>query len=131
MYLHVLQASLPEFERYGAHLIAVTPQKPDKSAPQVKKDGYPFEVLSDLDSKVMKAYRLYFEVDDESVAIYKNHGLGLTEYNDQGRNVLPVPGTFVIDTKGIVRAMHADPDYTQRMEPSDIVAALRQITERP
>ncbi|NIV31324.1 MAG: redoxin domain-containing protein, partial [Anaerolineae bacterium] len=35
--LHALHASLPHFERYGARLIAVTPQKPDKSLEQVKK----------------------------------------------------------------------------------------------
>ncbi len=128
MHLHALQTSLPQFKRYGAQLIAITPQKPDKSAAQVKQDNYPFEVLSDLDSTVMKAYRLYFEVDDEVAAVYKKHGLDLTEYNGEGRNVLPVPGTFVIDTQGIVRAMHADQDYTQRMEPDAIVAALRSLS---
>lgn len=85
------------------------------------------EVLSDLDSTVMRAYHLYFEVDPELAAIYRTHGLDLVEYNGEGRNVLPAPGTFVIDRDGIVRAMQADTDYTKRMEPAAILRALEAL----
>jgi peroxiredoxin len=130
MHLHVLQQNLPEFKKYGAQLITITPQKPDKSVEQYREKGFPFEVLSDLDSKVMKDYHLYFELSPELLAVYKKHGLDIEDYNGIGRNVLPVPGSFVIDTDGIVRAMHADTDYKKRMEPSDIVAALQDIQDK-
>jgi peroxiredoxin len=128
MHLHALLKSLPEFEKYGAQLITVTPQTPDKSAGQIKKDGYPFEVLSDLDSKVMKDYKLYFELPDDLVAVYKKHKLDIEAFNGKGRNVLPIPGSFVIDKTGIVQAMHAEADYKKRMEPADIVSALKKMT---
>ena len=108
-------------------MIAITPQLPDKSAEQINKDGFPFKVLSDLDSKVMKAYKLYFELNDELIGIYKKHGLDIEAYNGQGRNVLPVPGTFVIDQNGIIRASYADTDYTKRVEPAEIVQALQNL----
>lgn len=129
MHLHVLQESLPEFKKYGAQLIAITPQTPDKSVEQFKQKGYPFEVLSDLDSKVMKDYRLYYELPADLVGVYKKHGLDIEAFNGEDRNVLPVPGSFVIDTHGIVQAMHADTDYKQRMEPSAIVAALKKMQD--
>ncbi len=127
MHLHVLQQSLPEFKEHGAQLITITPQTPDKSVEQFKEKGYPFEVLSDLDSSVMKAYKLYFELPPELVEVYKNHGIDIVAFNGEGRNILPVPGSFVIDSKGIVRAMFADTDYTRRMEPSAIIDALRKL----
>ena len=127
MHLHVLQQSLPEFKKYGAQLITITPQTPDKSIAQFKQKGYPFEVLSDLDSKVMKDYQLYFELPAELVDVYKKHGLDIEAFNGKGRNVLPVPGSFVIDTNGIVRAMHADTDYKKRMEPSAIIDTLMKM----
>jgi len=127
MHLHVLQQSLPEFKKHGAQLITITPQTPDKSVEQFKEKGYPFEVLSDLDSSVMKAYKLYFELPAELVEVYKNHGIDIEAFNGEGRNILPVPGSFVIDTKGIVRAMFADTDYMKRMEPSAIIDALRKL----
>lgn len=127
MHLHVLQNALPQFEKYGAQLITVTPQKPDRSAVQIKKDAYPFEVLSDLDSSVMKSYKLYYELDPQLVSVYKKHGLDVEAFNGEGRNVLPVPGSFVIDRGGVIRAMHADIDYKNRMEPENIIAALKKL----
>jgi len=128
MHLHALQKSLPQFKKYNAQLITVTPQTPDKSAEQIKKDGYPFEVLSDLDSTVMQDYKLYFELPDDLIAVYKKHKLDIEAFNGQGRNVLPVPGSFVIDEKGFVRAMQAQTDYKVRMEPAAIIEELKKIS---
>ena len=126
--LRGLQQTLPYIEQQGARLVAVTPQKPDKSREQVEKDGYPFEILSDLDDRVMKAYRLYFEVPPDLSEVYKRRlSLDLAEYNGEGRYVLPVPGTFVIDRDGVVRAAFADVDYRKRVEPAEILAALKSL----
>jgi len=54
-------------------------------------------------------------------------GLDLAEYNGAGRYVLPVPGTFVIDSRGIIRGAFAKTDYTQRMEPSAILEVLKTM----
>ena len=102
----------------------MTPLLPDRSRKQLEEGCYRFEVLSDLDSSVMKAYRLYYELDPELVRVYKAHGLVVEDFNGPGRNVLPVTGTFVIDRTGIVRAMQANTDYRERMEPAAILRAL-------
>lgn len=127
LHLHTLQQHLPEFRDYGAQLLAITPQRPDKSQLQIKKDKLSFEVLSDLDDSVMQAYQLYYKLDPELVQVYIRHGLDVAEYNGPGRTVLPVPGTFIIDTQGIIRAAHADTDYKQRMEPQAIIRVLHQL----
>jgi peroxiredoxin len=121
---------MPHFTHYGASLIAVTPQRPDKSLDQVNKDGYAFEILSDLEDNVMKAYKLYYEVPEQVSDVYKrNFSLDLAGYNGPGRYVLPVPGTFVIDTDHIIRAAYAETDYKKRMEPATIIRALQEITD--
>ncbi|MFV1983096.1 MAG: peroxiredoxin-like family protein [Thiohalomonadales bacterium] len=126
--LHSLNTSLPTFKKYGAQLLAVTPQKPDRSKEQIKKDGYPFEVLSDLDYSVLKKYKLYFEVPDYINKLYQEKfGMDLADYNGKGRYGLPVPATYIIDKKGIIRAAYANTDYTQRMEPEDILIALKKL----
>ena len=127
MHLHVLNESLPEFKRLGAQLVTITPQKPDISADQIKKSAYPFKVLSDLDNSVMKGYRLYYELGDDLVKVYNKLGLDVAKFNGPGRYGLPVPGSFVIDQKGFVRARHATTDYTQRMEPAAIIKALEDL----
>lgn len=131
MQLHGLNKSLPHFRRFGAQLIAVTPQTPDKSLAQFKKDNFPFEVLSDLDSAVIKSYKLYFQVPKELSDLYINtFSLDIAAYNGKGRYELPVPGTYVIDRKGVIRAAFADTDYKERMEPADIVNALKLMKSR-
>jgi len=127
LHLHALKKNITEFNKYNAQLITITPQKPDKSAAQINKTDLPFKVLSDLDSQVMKDYRLYFELEPQLVKIYKRVGLDVEDFNGKGRNVLPVPGTLVIDQQGIVRAMQAETDYTKRMEPDAIINALKKL----
>lgn len=128
LYLHALQETLPLIEARGARLVAVTPQLPDKSRGQVEKDGYPFEILSDLDDRVMKAYRLYYQVPTALSRLYRERlGVDLAEFNGPGHEVLSVPGTYVIDRQGIVRGAFADTDYRQRMEPAAILDALAAL----
>jgi peroxiredoxin len=129
--LRQLKQSLPQFKKHGASLIAITPQTPDKSVNQFKKDGYPFEVLSDLDYKVIKSYELYWEIPPELHATYQRaFGLDITVFNGPGRRALPIAGTFVIDRAGVVRAAFADTDYKKRMEPADILAALQRVAQK-
>lgn len=126
--LRGLTQSLPAIEAAGGRLVAITPQTPDKSLEQVKKDGFPFEILSDLNSETMRAYGLYFEVPEAISDVYKrNFKLDLAEYNGAGRYVLPVPATYVIDRNGIVRFAFADTDYRKRAEPAAIVEALEEL----
>lgn len=129
--LRGLKQILPYIENAGARLVAVTPQRPDKSREQVEADGYPFEILSDLDDRVMKAYNLHFQVPAPLAALYRDKlGLDLAEYNGEGRTVLPVPATFVIDRRGVIRAAFADTDYRKRPEPAAILGALLAM-DRP
>ncbi len=126
--LRGLSQSLAAIEQAGGRLVAITPQTPDKSLEQVQQDGYPFEILSDLDSSVMQAYGLYFEVPPELVDVYKrNFDLDLAEYNGEGRYVLPVPATYIIDRAGLVRFAYADTNYRERVEPAAILRALADL----
>ena len=126
--LHAYQKSYSQFQQYNAQIIAITPQQPDKSLQQIKKDKFPFEILSDLDDVVIKTYNLYFKVPEKLHKLYKERfGLDIEKFNGKGRLGLPVPGTYVIDTNGIIIAAYAELDYKKRMEPVDILNALKSI----
>ncbi|AZQ84008.1 AhpC/TSA family protein [Colwellia sp. Arc7-635] len=127
LHLHALKENVAEFAKYGAQVIAITPQSPDKSAEQVKKDGFAFQVLSDSSARVMKDYQLYFELPADLMRIYKEHGLDVEEFNGKGGNGLPTPGAFIIDQQGVIRTMQAEVDYKSRMSPEDIIAALAEL----
>lgn len=73
----------------------------------------------------MDAYGLSFELPDRLKAAYR--GLGFPDRNPETVWRLPVPATFVIDRSGAIRSRHCLSDYRYRMEPRDIVAAVREL----
>jgi peroxiredoxin len=124
-----LRQALPEFREYNANLIAISPQQPDDALTLSEKHGLEFDVLSDTGQQVIQAYRLQYKVPDAvqkiSLEVMKND---VSKRNADGTWNLPLPATLVIDQDGVVRAMHVSGDYmTSRMEPSEIVAALKEI----
>lgn len=119
--------ALPQIEAQGAQLIAISPQRPDKTREQFKQQAPGFDVLSDLDGATLKAYRLYYEVDPALVEVYKRNGIDLEDYNGSGRTLLPVSATFVIDPQGVIVDRFVDTDYTRRMSPEQAVQALKSI----
>ena len=109
--------------------MAISPELPDNTLTMAEKHAIPIDILSDATSEVLKRYRLWHAVPAEVKALYlEKFGLNLEKYNGAGRWELPVPATYVLDGDAIVRAGEADPDYTVRMEPADVVAAIRSIT---
>ncbi|MBI5419981.1 MAG: redoxin domain-containing protein [Deltaproteobacteria bacterium] len=119
---------MPVIRSLGADLMAISPELPDNTLTMAEKHAIPIDILSDATSEVIKKYRLWFAVPEEVKALYlEKFGLNLEKYNGAGRWELPVPATYVLDKDGIVRAGQADPDYTVRMEPAEIVAAIREI----
>ena len=113
----------------GADLVGISPELPDNTLTMAEKHAIPIDILSDTTSEVLKKYRLWFAVPEGVKTLYlEKFGLNLEKYNGAGRWELPVPATYVLDRDGFVRAGEADPDYTVRMEPADVVAALRNIS---
>ena len=116
----------------GADLVAISPELPDHTLTIAEKHAIPIDILSDATSEVLKKYRLWFAVPGEVKTLYlQKFGLNLEKYNGAGRWELPVPATYVLDQDGIVRAGEADPDYTVRMEPGEVVTTIRNLVGGP
>jgi peroxiredoxin len=127
-YLRALQAVLPEMVARGASLMAVSPQSPDHSLSIAEKAELGFDVLSDVDQAVIRAFRVQFTLPADLQDVHVNaFQLDLRDQTADHSWQLPVPATFVIDRDGIVRAAHVSADYRTRMEPVDIIAALDSL----
>ena len=69
---------------------------------------------------------LSFDLPERLRPMY-HRGLGFPDRNPATGWRLPVPATFVVDRAGIIRARHCLADYRYRMEPRDILAAIREL----
>jgi peroxiredoxin len=66
-------------------------------------------------------------VPDDLKQLYLGFGVDLEASNGEDSWTLPVPGTYVIDSSGIIRYASADADYTRRPEPEETLQALEAL----
>ena len=123
--LLALQRALPDIRLLGASLIAVSP---DNSMPTPGDTQLEFDMLHDGNQSVIREYNLQYRVPQELHQIYIGvFDADVSSYNPDGSWNLPVPGTFVIDRAGTIRNRHVTADFLKRMEPQDIIAALKDL----
>ncbi|UUZ80332.1 AhpC/TSA family protein [Paenibacillus sp. P26] len=125
--LRAYQQLLPDMEKLGGRLIAVSLQSPDNSLSHKEKEELTFHVLSDLNGRVAESYRILYEVPDYLQEAFTNFGLDLTKFNKTERWILPLTATFIIDQEGIIRRSYVIPDFMRRMEPQEIIDQLKKL----
>jgi peroxiredoxin len=130
--LRALQRALPEIHGHGASLIAITPEAPDGSLTLAEKHALTFDLLTDAGGRVAFDWELRYQLPADLRLLYlEAFEVDLNASNVEGEWSLPVPGTFVLDSDGVVRARHVAVDYTTRMEPAEIIDTLASLPVRP
>jgi peroxiredoxin len=105
---------------------------PDNSLSTREKDELTFTVLSDVGNKVATNFGIVFQIGESLRELYRQFGHPLDLFNGpDGAQHLPVPATFLIDGKGVIRLAHVDVDYTRRLDPDDVITALTKLTALP
>ena len=115
---------LPEFEAAGATLIAVSPQTAEHVRDGAEAEKLTFEMLVDQRNEVAREWGLVFKMPDYFKEWYLKFDIDLEKFNGDASWELPMPGSFVVDREGIIRFAAADPDYTKRPEPTEILESL-------
>jgi peroxiredoxin len=128
MELQALQAALPEFQKLGASLVAISPQTAPNSRKSAKQNNLSFPILSDTKGEVGTAFGLKFKLPDYLVKLYKGLKNELPTINDDPEWTLPMPARHVIGPDSTILYSEVNPDYTIRPEPSDMFAALRKVS---
>ena len=124
MELRALQQALPEIEARGATLIAISPETPDSSLSTREKNELSFEILSDRHNTFAKQLGLVFTLPESLRPIYNNFGIDIAAHNGDSSFELPLPATYVVTSDGTVIYSFVNADYTQRLDPSEIIQAL-------
>lgn len=125
--LKALQETLPEFEKLGASLIAVSPQTVGKSLATAKDLNLTFGLLSDPGNRVAHDYGIVFTVREAQRQVDAMAGVNLPEANGDDSFELPIPATYIIDHDRVIRYSFLDTDFTRRMEPVSILDQIMQV----
>jgi peroxiredoxin len=123
--LQALAEAHSEIERLGATLIALSPQARGKSASLSSGCKPPFPILRDPGCKIASRYRIAFTIRHQFRAAYLE--LGYPNSTKAKSWLLSIPATYVLDSSGFVVLSYLDADYTTRLEPTEIIAALTHL----
>ena len=124
MELRALQQTWPEIKAKGATLVAISPETPAHSLSTQEKNELSFEVLSDLGNVLAKQLGLVFTLPESLRPIYRNFGIDIPAHNGDDTFELPLPATYVVAADGKVIDRFASGDYTERLNPREIIQAL-------
>ena len=126
-----MQSVVPELEKHGASVVAITPQRAEKSLRMIERHNLGFGMLSDPGNAYAARLGLRFQVPDDLKEVYLSIGIDLEESSGLPDWTLPVPARIVVDRAGIVRATGIDVDYTRRPEPEETVADVAALGREP
>src|SRR5260370_10787426 len=102
MELQALEAAKPAFDKYGASLLAISPQSAPNSRKSVRQNKLTFSILSDAKGKVGAAFGLRFELPDYLIELYKGLKYELPKFYDDPSLTLPMPARYVYVHDGTI-----------------------------
>jgi len=123
--LEAMNLIVPQIEQAGASLAAISPQTVQQSFFMHDQHKLRVPLLSDTRNHVARQFGLVYRVPDDQQAVYRRSFVNLPFANGDESWELPIPATFILDRDGTVLYASANPDYTERPEPSDILQRLR------
>jgi peroxiredoxin len=108
----------------GATFVTISPQTTEKSRELIAARKLTFPILRDEGNAVARRFNHLNHVPENLKQLYLKFDVDLEKSNGEASWTLPVAGTYVIDSGGIIRYANAAADYTRRPEPEDTLAAL-------
>jgi len=119
-----------ELVKRGYQVLAISPDRPESLRATLDKGDYKYQLLSDSDMTLTKAFGLAFQVDDPTVEQYHGFGIDLDAASGRSHHLLPVPAVYIVDRQGVIRFAHWDPDYKKRLGPQELLSAASGAIER-
>lgn len=117
-----------QFRQAGLEAVVLSPQSLDRARRQAKSDGLKFNLLTDTDNAVGKAFGLVYTFPEDLKEVYRSvFKLDIQAINKASEWQLPVPARFILDGDGVIRDVRADPDYRYRPEPSDVFGIAESV----
>ena len=126
-----LKAIEPELKKLGFNLLGISTDANSGLKKSIEKMDLGYELLSDYNSNISKAFGIAVFTDDKTTKRYLKL-LQLTNplqknVNGEERLVLPVPAIYVIDEKGLVHFNYVNPNFRVRLKEDVLLSVAKNI----
>lgn len=122
--LQVLQQLQPDFQRIGASLLAITPQKQALNQMLARQLTVSFPLLCDRHNELAYQCGLAVELPEEMIDALEQLGVDLPEFNDSEGWIMPMPASYVVTPDRRIEYAYIDEDFSYRAEPYELLLAL-------
>ncbi len=122
--LEELSDSLELIKDKGAAVVAVTPEIMEYVDETSNKINNCLRIISDTDMSIMKAYKVNYAVSKTKNTNFRIWGIKLDDFNGDNGTNLPVPATYIISKKGIIKYVFFNENYKKRISVSTILMNL-------
>ncbi|EDM37991.1 hypothetical protein PBAL39_16239 [Pedobacter sp. BAL39] len=119
-----LQNAIPELEKQGYQLIAISTDKPEGLMQSTTKEKLSYTLLSDSDLNLAKQFGIAFKAPEGYWEMLPKTTGGMNK-----ELLLPVPSIFILDQKGAIRFEYINPDFKQRISTALLTAVAQRIKE--
>jgi peroxiredoxin len=128
--LRALHGATPRIRAAGARVIAITPDDGDLPRNFKRDHRLDLEILSDLDLGLNLLFGLVSVVPAEIKSRLLQRGLDLSARHGFSFWMLPMPATYVVDQRGIIRRACVGPDSITGAKTETVLAALSELGGR-
>jgi peroxiredoxin len=125
--LEALREASSDIAATGATLVAVTAEDCGGALASKRKQQLEFEILCDMENGLALEFGLVFRVPPDFRDNYRGAGIDFPLIYGNDSWFLPVPATYVIGRDGIIAHAYVNPDFRERLDPGDILAALKKL----
>jgi len=114
---------LPQVRAAGAALVGISPQTVHQSYLMHNQHKLRFPLLSDAGNTVARQFGLVYRVPASQQEMYARTFVNLPFINGDSSWELPLPAAYLIRDGKVIWAA-ADPDYTRRAEPAEVLEGI-------
>ena len=118
------QERLTAVRQKGANLVVISPMLPKQADFMRDQHKLLFPILHDEKNRVAAQFGVAYDVPDYQQELFKTVFINLPFINGDESWTLPLPASFVIGSNGVIKYTFADPDYTLRAEPAEVLTLL-------
>lgn len=134
--LEAMNSIVQQLQSLKTSLVAISAQTVHQNYLMADQHKLQFPLLSDAENKVAKQFGVAYRVPGYQQEVYGRAFVNLPFVNGDSSWELPVPATYILhrhqsageSARAEVLYASANPDYTERPEPADILAFVAQLS---
>lgn len=119
-----LQEAMPELEKLGYQLLAISTDSPEALRESAVKENLGYTLLSDADLQVAKQFGIAYKAPEAYWSM-----LPKTTGGKNTDLLLPVPSVFIVDQTGVIQFEYINPNIKQRLSAALLLAAAGAIRD--